>query len=59
MPLSMLQLILGAIEASSRQRRAVHTDAILLLPERAPAARAPDRSAVLNIVMVLWKLDVG
>jgi hypothetical protein len=55
----MLQLILGAIGAPSRQRRAVRTDAILLLAERAPAARALDRSAVLNIVMVLWKLDVG
>lgn len=59
MPLSMLQPVLGAIGASSRQRRAVRTDAILPLPERAPAARALDRSAVLNIVMVLWKLDVG
>jgi hypothetical protein len=55
----MLQLVLGAIGAPSRRRRAVHTDAILLLAERAPAARALDRSAVLNIVMVLWKLDVG
>ncbi len=59
MPLSMLQYVLGAIGASSRWRRVVRTDAILVLPERAPAARALDRSAVLNIVMVLWKLDVG
>ena len=59
MPLSTLRLDLGAIGASLRPRVAVRTDAILLLPERAPAARALDRSAVLNIVMVLWKLDVG
>ncbi len=50
---------MDAIGAPSRRRRAVHTDAILLLAERAPAARALDRSAVLNIVMVLWKLDDG
>lgn len=58
-PLSTVQRVLGAIEARSRRRRAEHTDAILLLPERAPAARALDRSAVLNIVVVLWKLSVG
>lgn len=58
MPLSTLQLILDTIEASSRQRRVIHTAVILLLPESAPAARALDRRAVLNIVVTPWKLTL-
>jgi hypothetical protein len=37
-------------------REGVRTAANLLLAEMAPAARALDRSAVLNIVMVLGTL---
>lgn len=57
LPLSGLQAVGGGIGAPSPRGRGGHTDAILLLADSAPAARALVLRVLLNIVMVLGMLE--
>ena len=59
MPLSSSEVVADAIGAPSPRGRGGRTDAILLLADSAPAARALCRRALLNIMMVPGKVRYG